>query len=166
MQFIVILKVFVGGPIPGNRKVQGIQQHTFDQAAAPHFCPDKKMMNRQQRPRKHRRRPWQGRKRRRVFTRPNRGHSIMQVICQADSALEKIAGKSLCTRSGFVKLVWAYIKRNQLQKPGKGQGRWIIPNQEFAEFMGVEGQETNGFTMSKYIEQHLVIKSLSEPKKN
>jgi hypothetical protein len=42
MQFIVILKVFVGGPIPGNRKVQGIQQHTFDQAAAPHFCPDKK----------------------------------------------------------------------------------------------------------------------------
>jgi chromatin remodeling complex protein RSC6 len=90
----------------------------------------------------------------------------MQVICQADSALEKIAGKSLCTRSGFVKLVWAYIKRNQLQKPGKGQGRWIIPNQEFAEFMGVEGQEINAFTMSKYIEQHLVIKSLSEPKKN
>jgi chromatin remodeling complex protein RSC6 len=86
----------------------------------------------------------------------------MQVICLADSALEKIAGKSMCTRSGFVKLVWAYIKRNQLQKPGKGQGRWIIPNQEFAEFMGVEGQEINASTIVQNIETHLLLKGRLE----
>ena len=115
----------------------------------------KKMMNQHPRPLKHRRRPWNRRRSRRKFSRQSKGHSILQQIHHADPILERIAGKAMATRSGFVKLIWSYIKRNQLQKPG--QGRTIIPNKEFAEFMGSEGQEINGFTMARYIEQHLLI---------
>ena len=117
------------------------------------------MENIRSRPRKHRKKPWQGkRKNRRKFERPNRGHSMMHQFLEADDILTKIAGKTMATRSGFVKMVWDYVKRNNLQKPGNG--RIWIPNRELAELFGVvEGEEINGFMVSKHIESHLMIKN-------
>ena len=82
-----------------------------------------------------------------------RGQNIM-VNVQGDEVLVKLTGLKSGPRCEYVKQLWGYIKKHQLQT--KEDGRIITPDKSLAKLMGVEGKKINAFTMARYIEKHLV----------
>ena len=82
-----------------------------------------------------------------------RGQNIM-VKVQGDEVLFKLTGLKSGPRCEYVKQIWGYIKKHQLQT--KEDGRIITPDKGLAKLMGVEGKKINAFTMARYIEKHLV----------
>ena len=82
-----------------------------------------------------------------------RGQNILKKV-QGDEVLAKLTGLKSGPRCEYVKQIWRYIKKHQLQT--KEDGRIITPDNGLAKLMGVEGQRINAFTMARYIEKHLV----------
>jgi len=85
---------------------------------------------------------------------PNKGSTNIQQKVQGDKVLQKLTGLKSASRAQYVSRIWKYIKDNKLQKPG--DGRIVIPDKKMATLTGHKGQEMNAFTISKYIEQHIV----------
>ena len=147
----------VGILVNGFTMGHAIKEHSFRNEVIPLPPPPPEPV------RKHKRRPGQGRKpKRRAYSRPNRGTSKMYECLEADGTLAAITGKNFATRSEFLRLTWAYIKKNNLQKPGNG--RIVIPNEQLAGLLGNEGREVNGFTMAGNIERHLALKKKTDKK--
>ena len=84
-----------------------------------------------------------------------RGINILKPV-HGDAVLIQLTGLKSGARCDYVKQIWAYIKKHKLQS--KNDGRIITPNKDLAKLMGVEGQKINAFTMTRYIEQHLIKK--------
>ena len=85
----------------------------------------------------------------------NRGHDNLKKLVKADHVLAEIAGKEMATRSEFVKLLWKYIKSNNLQDPTNG--RFIYLDTRLAQLMGgKKSQRTNAYKMLRHIEAHLI----------
>ena len=75
---------------------------------------------------------------------------------QGDEVLVKLTGLKSGARCQYVKQIWRYIKKHQLQT--KEDGRVIIPDKALSKLMGVEGKKFKAFTMARDIEKHLVKK--------
>ena len=84
-----------------------------------------------------------------------RGANIMGKV-QGDEVLVKLTGLKSEARCQYVKQIWRYIKKHQLQT--KEDGRVIIPDKALSKLMGVEGKKFKAFTMARDIEKHLVKK--------
>ena len=102
--------------------------------------------------RKHRRKKRLRRKR----SENNPGYGNMTKEVSGDQVLEDLTGLAQATRPQYVRLLWQYIKRENLQL--KTDGRVIIPDERFARLMGQVGVAINAFRMTKYIEEHLLKK--------
>ena len=82
-----------------------------------------------------------------------KNNNLMKKV-EGDEILVKLTGRKYGARHEYVKQVWKYIKKHNLQT--EGDGRIIVPDEKLATLMGNEGKEMNAFTMSKFIEEHLV----------
>ena len=82
-----------------------------------------------------------------------RGANILKKV-QGDEVLVGLTGLKSGARCQYVKRIWQYIKKHQLQT--KEDGRIITPDKDLAKLMGVEGKKINAFTMTRDIEKHLV----------
>merc|ERR1712018_716171 len=65
--------------------------------------------------------------------------------------LADIVGKKQASRAELMKLLWAYIKKNNLQDPDNKQ--YFIPDKKMAKVFGSE--KMRGFGMAKSIGPHL-----------
>jgi len=65
--------------------------------------------------------------------------------------LEAIIGVKEASRAHLMKLLWAYIKENNLQDPENKQ--FFIPDKKMAKVFGTE--RMRGFGMAKYLSNHL-----------
>ena len=92
-------------------------------------------------------------RKRRVARRPNRGYRNLYRAFRVDPVLEAVIGTQITTRPNAVRLIWNYIKRNNLQKPG--QGRIILPDARLAALTGDPG-EFNGFSLATHIQRHIL----------
>ena len=92
-------------------------------------------------------------RKRRVSRRPNRGYRNLHRPFRVDPVLEAVIGRQITTRPEAVRLVWNYIKRNHLQKPG--QGRIILPDERMAALIGDAG-EIDGFKLMTHIQRHIL----------
>ena len=86
-----------------------------------------------------------------------RGINILKPV-HGDAVLIQLTGLKSGARCEYVRQIWGFIKKHKLQS--KNDGRIITPNKDLAKLMGVEGQKINAFTMTRYIEQHLIKKWL------
>jgi chromatin remodeling complex protein RSC6 len=93
-------------------------------------------------------------KKRRVSRRPNRGYQNLHKAFNVDEVLRDIIGRNVTTRPLAVRLVWNYIKRHNLQKPG--HGRIILPDQRLGALTGEPGVEFDGFKLMTHITRHIV----------
>jgi chromatin remodeling complex protein RSC6 len=71
-----------------------------------------------------------------------------------DDVLRAIIGRAMTTRPEAVRLVWNYIKRNNLQKPENG--RIILPDQRLGALTGEPGVEFSGFKLMTHIQRHIL----------
>ena len=90
-------------------------------------------------------------KKRRVSRRPNRGYQNLHKAFNVDEVLRDIIGRNVTTRPLAVRLVWNYIKRHNLQKPG--HGRIILPDQRLGALTGEPGVEFYGFKLMTYTQR-------------
>merc|ERR1712010_49119 len=65
--------------------------------------------------------------------------------------LADIVGKKTASRAELMKLLWAYIKKNNLQDPDNKQ--YFVPDKKMAKVFGSE--KIRGFSMAKGIGPHL-----------
>merc|ERR1712177_195178 len=65
--------------------------------------------------------------------------------------LADIVGKKQASRAELMKLLWAYIKKNNLQDPDNKQ--YFIPDKKMAKVFGSD--KMRGFGMAKHIGPHL-----------
>merc|ERR1711993_192646 len=65
--------------------------------------------------------------------------------------LADIVGKKEASRAELMKLLWAYIKKNNLQDPDNKQ--YFIPDKKMAKVFGSD--KMRGFGMAKHIGPHL-----------
>merc|ERR1712214_94954 len=65
--------------------------------------------------------------------------------------LADIVGKKQASRAELMKLLWAYIKKNNLQDPDNKQ--YFVPDKKMAKVFGSE--KIRGFSMAKAIGPHL-----------
>merc|ERR1712037_220184 len=65
--------------------------------------------------------------------------------------LADIVGKKEASRAELMKLLWAHIKKNNLQDPDNKQ--YFIPDKKMAKVFGSD--EMRGFGMAKHIGPHL-----------
>ena len=65
--------------------------------------------------------------------------------------LADIVGVKEASRAMLMKLLWAYITKNNLQDPD--DKRYFVPDKKMAKVFGSE--KMNGFGMSKHIRPHL-----------
>jgi len=77
---------------------------------------------------------------------------------KVSSDLAAIIGKNEASRSECVKLLWAYLKKNNLQDPQNKQ--YFTPDDKMAKVFGTE--RVKGFGMAKFLNGHL--ESLTEAK--
>jgi chromatin remodeling complex protein RSC6 len=85
---------------------------------------------------------------------PNEGFKNLMSPILCDPILEAVIGKSVTTRPEAVRLIWNYIKRHNLQKPG--HGRIILPDQRLGALTGEPGVEFNGFKLMTHIQRHIL----------
>merc|ERR1712086_1104160 len=65
--------------------------------------------------------------------------------------LADIVGKKTASRAELMKLLWAYIKKNNLQDPDNKQ--YFVPDKKMAKVLGAD--KLRGFGMAKHIGTHL-----------
>merc|ERR1711976_1060550 len=65
--------------------------------------------------------------------------------------LADIVGKKEASRSECIKLLWAYMKKNNLQDPENKQ--YFTPDKKMAKIFGTE--RLRGFGMAKFLNNHL-----------
>ena len=65
--------------------------------------------------------------------------------------LEAIIGSSVASRPQCIKLLWVYIKENNLENPDNKS--FITPDRKMAKVFGKDS--IRGFGMAKYLENHL-----------
>merc|ERR1712038_141635 len=65
--------------------------------------------------------------------------------------LADIVGTKVASRAMLMKLLWTYIKKNNLQDPDNKQ--YLIPDKKMAKVFGSE--KMRGFGMAKHIGPHL-----------
>merc|ERR1711934_655671 len=65
--------------------------------------------------------------------------------------LADIVGKKEASRAELMKLLWAYIKKNNLQDPDNKQ--YFLPDKKMAKVFGAD--KLRGFGMAKHIGAHL-----------
>merc|ERR1712062_443875 len=65
--------------------------------------------------------------------------------------LAAIIGKKEASRSECIKLLWAYMKKNNLQDPENKQ--YFTPDKKMAKIFGTE--RLRGFGMAKFLNNHL-----------
>merc|ERR1712024_55935 len=65
--------------------------------------------------------------------------------------LADVVGKKTASRAELMKLLWAYIKKNNLQDPDNKQ--YFVPDKKMAKVFGSE--KMRGFGMAKHIGPHL-----------
>ena len=75
-------------------------------------------------------------------------------VHNVDSQLAFLIGVNTATGEEIQKLLWNYIKTNQLQNPE--DERLFVPDARLATVAGVEGEEMNGFTMMKFVKNHIL----------
>ena len=95
-------------------------------------------------------------RKRRVSRRPNRGYQNVYKRFRVDPVLEAIIGRQITSRPEAVRLIWNYIKRNNLKKPGQGNGRIILPDARLAALTGGP-QEFDGFKLMTHIQRHILL---------
>ena len=93
-------------------------------------------------------------RKRRVSKGPNRGYQNLHKPIQVDQVLADIIGMQNTTRPNAVRLIWNYIKRNHLQKPG--HGRIILPDARLAALTGDPG-EFDGLKLMTHIKRHTLL---------
>ena len=93
-------------------------------------------------------------RKRRVNRRPNLGYQNLQKRFRVDPVLEAIIGTQWTTRPEAVRLIWYYVKRHNLQKPGNG--RIILPDQRLEALTGEPGKEIHGFKLMPHIQKHIL----------
>ena len=92
------------------------------------------------------------RRKRRVSKGKNLGYNNLHKKFCVDPVLQAIIGRPTSSRPEAVKLIWAYIKKNKLQKPENG--RIILPDEKIAALTGEPGVEINGFKLIGHIQRH------------
>ena len=65
--------------------------------------------------------------------------------------LADIVGKKEASRAECIKLLWAYLKKNNLQDPENKQ--FFTPDKKMAKVFGSE--KIKAFGMTKYLKEHL-----------
>merc|ERR1739841_259278 len=65
--------------------------------------------------------------------------------------LADIVGKKEASRAECIKLLWAYLKKNNLQTPDNKQ--YFIPDKKMAKVFGSD--KIRAFSMAKHISSHL-----------
>jgi len=100
-------------------------------------------------------------KKRRVLKCRNSGFSNLHKRYHVDPVLRAIIDKPIVSRPEAVKLIWAYIKKNKLQKPENG--RIILPDQRLGALTGEPGVEFNGFKLMTHIQRHFLQPALEKP---
>ena len=65
--------------------------------------------------------------------------------------LADIVGKKEASRSECIKLLWAYLKKNNLQDPENKQ--YFTPDKKMAKVFGTE--RIRAFGMAKFLSAHL-----------
>ena len=93
-------------------------------------------------------------RKRRVSWRPNRGYQNLHRRFYVDEVMRAIIGRPTTTRPEAVRLIWNYIKRHNLQKPG--HGRIILPDQRLGALTGEPGVEFDGFKLMTHIQRHII----------
>jgi chromatin remodeling complex protein RSC6 len=68
-----------------------------------------------------------------------------------DEVMRAIIGRPTTTRPEAVRLIWNYIKRHNLQKPG--HGRIILPDQRLGGLTGEPGVEFYGFKLMTHTQR-------------
>ena len=101
------------------------------------------------------------RRRWRLTWRRNPGHVALQRPVRVDAALAAIIGVNIASRAHISRLLWNYIKANHLQNPQNG--RLFVPDARLATVVGVEGEEMNGFTMMKFVKNHILRDGEQQP---
>jgi chromatin remodeling complex protein RSC6 len=85
--------------------------------------------------------------------RGNRGFRNVRKQLQVDQPLRNIIGVERAHWGQIVRLIWNYIKANNLQSPQNK--KMIVPDQALAAVIGAE--EINCFKMMSHIKRHIVI---------
>ena len=68
------------------------------------------------------------------------------------SDLADVVGKKEASRAECIKLLWAYLKKNNLQDPENKQ--FFTPDKTMEGIFGTERQKC--FGMSKHLKEHLI----------
>ena len=114
--------------------------------------------NKNRRVKKRRRKPVRAdkkRRRRRYFTRPHHGWRITMKERRVDPALRAIIGVDRASWGDITRLIWQYVKDNNLQNPDNR--RTFRIDETLAVVMGEKDQLwIDGFSMMKYIKPHIL----------
>lgn len=82
-----------------------------------------------------------------------RGRGLNLVMFRLSKELSVIIGKEIASRAEIVKLMWAYIKKNELQD--ENSKRWVIPDKTFAKVFGED--RIYMFDLAKKIVGHMRV---------
>jgi chromatin remodeling complex protein RSC6 len=91
-------------------------------------------------------------RKRRWYWRGNSGRQNVIKEVQADEHLQAVIGVERATRGQILRLIWVYIRNNNLQNPLNR--KMIIPDQTLAAVIGAN--EILCCQMMKNLEQHIV----------
>jgi chromatin remodeling complex protein RSC6 len=83
----------------------------------------------------------------------NRGHEVLRRQLQVDQHLMAVIGVERAPMKEIVRLIWVYIRNNNLQNPLNR--KMIIPDQTLAAVIGPK--QVDCFKMMTQIRQHIVI---------
>ena len=92
--------------------------------------------------------------RKRFRWRRNPGHRVLRRRVRVDQHLQAVIGHEGGTRGQISKWIWEYIKGNHLQNPDNG--RLFKPDKLLAAVVGSEGEYMDGFTMMKFVNNHIL----------
>ena len=79
------------------------------------------------------------------------GGTLSTKPCKVSDDLEAIIGLSVASRAQCIKLLWAYLKDNNLQNPDNKT--FFTPDRKMAKVFGKDS--IRGFSMSNYLWSHL-----------
>ena len=92
------------------------------------------------------------RKRRYRRRRVNPGHRNTRRLLEVSPPLEAVIGVDRATRADIVRLIWQYVRNNNLKNPENG--RFFRPDEQLATVLGREGEYINGFTILGQLKYH------------
>ena len=71
---------------------------------------------------------------------------------KCDRILRDIVGQKTVSMPELAKLLWKYVKENNLQNPK--DRRFVIPDKKLARLVGEDVKQLRGFGMMKYAKNH------------